>query len=167
MAVVTEESTQFENVFTDVPANLNDTVDWHGRMRIAFFDANNVTGGDATSSLAVIKLPPGKIRLVLPASSLYVNWTTASATMDIGWDAYTDLDGSAVAADPDGLADGIDVDVAGFFTGGVLAALAGLTATGGTKVFESKDGVTIRLTCQDVALAANDDVAGYFVYVQD
>lgn len=167
MAVVSENSTEYEAVFNTTPAAPVNTSEWHGRIRIAYFAANNVTGGDATSDLALVKLPPGRVRLLLPSSVLYVNWTTASATLDLGWDAYTDLDGNAVAADPNGLADGVDVDTAGFVTGGTLAALAGLTATGGTKVFESKDGIVLRATCQDVALAANDDLAGYFMYVLD
>jgi len=136
-------------------------------MRIATFAHTQSGAGDATSSVALARLPAGRVRLLLVSSALYMNWTTSSATLDLGWDAHTDLDGDAVAADPNGLADGLDVDTAGYVTGATLAALAGLAATAGTRLFESKDGVVIRATSQDVALANGDTLAGYLVYVQD
>jgi hypothetical protein len=162
MAVTTQESTQYANTYTTRPVVMNNTTDVHGRMRIAYFEHTQSGAGDATSSVAVAKLPPGRVRLLGALSNVYVNWTTASATMDAGWDAYTELDGTAVVADPNGLDDGIDVDAAGATAlGSVLASAAS------SKVFESKEGVTIRLTSQDVALAASSAVAGYIVYVQD
>jgi len=163
MAVVSEESTEFENVYTDSPPNMNDH--WGGRVRQMEFTAVNVTGGDATSDLALIKLPPGKVTLLLNNSYAYVNWTTASATLDLGWDAYEDFDGTAVAADPNGLIDGLDVDAVGIQQ--LSSNIAANLLTGGNYTFESKNGVTIRATCQDVALAANDDIAGSFLYVQN
>ena len=131
-------------------------------MRIATFAHTQSGAGDATSSVALARLPAGRVRLLLVSSALYVNWTTSSATLDLGWDAHTDLDGDAVAADPNGLADGLDVDTA--VTG---ATLAGLAATAGTRLFESKDGVVIRATSQDVALANGDTLASTLVTVQD
>lgn len=162
MAVVTEESTEYENVYTDSPPDLGNQ--WNGKVRQSEFTAVNVTGGDATSSLALIKLPAGKVTLLLASSKAYVNWTTASATLDLGWDAYEDPDGAAVAADADGLIDGLDVDTVGIFDMG--SNIAANLLTGGNYTFESKGGVTIRATCQDVALAAADDLAGSFLYVQ-
>ena len=162
MAVTTQESTEYTNVFTTVPAVANGTTEWEGRVRVAYFTHNQSGAGDATSSVALAKLPAGKVRLLGAASSAYVNWTTASATIDIGWDAYTDLDGSAVAADPNGIDDGVSVETAGSITMG-----SALTATGYTKVFESKDGVTIRATSQDTAIVDGDDLVGYLLYVAD
>jgi hypothetical protein len=34
-------------------------------------------------------------------------------------------------------------------------------------VFESKEGVVIRATSQDVAIATGDDLVGHFLYVVD
>ena len=102
---------------------------------------------------------------LVPASlsRAYVNWTTSSATLDLGWDAYTDLNGDAVAADPDGLVDGLSVDTVGFFT--LEGAIAANLLTGGTYVFESKEGVVIRATATDNAQVAGDDLVGYIAYV--
>lgn len=167
MAVTTQNGTEYESVFNTSPPAMLNTTDWHGRMRLAYFKHTQSGAGDATSSARIVKLPPGRVRLLLPASHVYVNWTTASATLDMGWEAYNDLEGDAVAADYDGLIDGADVDAAGVLTQAELCGLAGLAATGNTKLFESRDGVVIRLTSQDTAIANADYAAGYLVYVQD
>ena len=102
------------------------------------------------------------MRVLLASSSAYVNWTTGSATLDLGWDAYTNTDGTAVTADPDGLVNGLNVDTVGYQTFG-----AGTAATGGTYLFESQGGVVLRATSQDQALASGDDLVGYMMYVVD
>lgn len=167
MAVTTQESTQYANVFTTVPAVMNKTSDLHGRLRVAYVSHTQSGAGEATSSVALVKLPPGTVRLLLPMCHFYVNWTTASATIDIGWDAYTGLDGVAVAANPDGLLDGLSVESADVIGFEELTTLAGLAATGYTKEFSSKDGVVIRATSQDVAIADTDTLVGCLYYVVD
>lgn len=165
MAVTTQKSTEYTNVTATPPTNLQ-TTEAHGRVRIQYFVHAQSGAGDAGSSVALCKLPAGRVRLLLPMSSIYVNWTTASATMDLGWDAYTDAEGDAVVADADGLVDGVSVESAGYFTGTGLTAVAALAATGGTKLFESNSGVVIRATSPG-AIADGDDIAGYIAYVLD
>ena len=161
MAVTTQKSTEYTNA-TANPVVQNAVHDYHGRVRIAYFTCDQDGAGDATSAVALCALPAGKVRVLLASSSAYVNWTTGSATLDLGWDAYTNTDGTSVAADPDGLVNGLDVDTAGYQTFG-----AGTTATGGTHLFESQGGVVLRATSQDQALAAGDDLVGYIMYVVD
>ena len=58
----------------------------------------------------------------------------------------------------------MDVDAVGlrtFSTSAVAAALA----DGYSKVFESRSGVVIRATSQDVALAASSVIAGHLAYI--
>jgi len=162
MAVTTQESTEYANTYTTTPAVKNPPSDVHGRLRIAFFTHDQSGAGDATSSVAVAKLPPGKVRLIGKLSQAYVNWTTAAATLDCGWDAYNDFDGAAVAADVDGLDNGVSVETAGSFNFG-----SALAATGYTKSFESRDGVDIRVSSTDTAIVAGDDLVGYLIYVVD
>jgi len=161
MAVTTQKSTEHTNA-TAVPPTFVQPTEAHGRVRIMFFTHDQDGAGDATSSVALGKLPGGKVRVLLSSSNAYVNWTTGSATLDLGWDAYTAVDGTTTAADPDGLLDGLNVDTAGQFAFG-----ADQTATGGSYVFESRDGVVLRATSQDVALADGDDLVGYIMYVVD
>jgi hypothetical protein len=84
--------------------------------------------------------------------------------MDIGWEAYTAQDGTTTAADVDGLVDGLDVDTAGYFS--VESALAAEKATGGTHLFESRDGVVINALAIS-AMVDGDDLVGYITYVID
>lgn len=164
MAVTTQKSAEYTNATATPPVN-NSTAELHGRVRVAYVSHAQSGAGDAASSVALFKLPAGRVRVLLSSSSLYVNWTTASATLDLGWDAYTGRDGNAVAANSDGLADGIDVESAGTVTGGTLADLN--AALGGSFVFESQGGVVIRATSQDAAIADGDDLIGHFLYVID
>ena len=161
MAVTTQKSSEYTNV-TASPVVRVGPSDHHGRVRQMFFTHAQSGAGDATSSVALGKLPAGKVRLLASQSKAYVNWTTGSATLDLGWDAHTDGDGAAVAASSNGIDNGINVDTAGFQTFG-----SGLVATGGTKVFDSQDGVVIRATSQDTAIADGDDLVGYLLYVVD
>jgi|TARA_R110000787_G_scaffold31975_4_gene84617 hypothetical protein len=164
MAVTTEKSTEYTNA-TATPVVNNNTTEQHGRVRIAFFTHTQSGAGDATSSVALCKLPPGRVRVLASLSRAYVNWTTSSATLDLGWDAHTNLSGTAVVADPNGLIDGLAVDTVGFQT--LEGAVAANLLTGGTYVLESKDGVVIRATSQDTAIASGDDLVGYICYVLD
>ena len=113
MAVTTQKSTEYTNA-TANPVVQNPVHDYHGRVRIAYFTHDQDGAGDAGSSVALCSLPAGKVRVLLSSSNAYVNWTTSSATLDLGWDAYTNTDGNAVAADADGLVDGLDVNTAGY-----------------------------------------------------
>ena len=153
MAVTTQYSTEYDKGYITQSDKLQ-TTEAHGRVRMAYFVHDQSGAGDATSSVAIVKLPPGRVRVLGKQSNVYVNWTTASATLDAGWDAYTDLAGDAVAADPNGLDDGVSVETAGNINLG-----SALAASGYTKVFESQDGVVLRLTSQDTAIAAGDDAA--------
>jgi hypothetical protein len=164
MAVTTQNSTEYANTIAVPPVNNNTTED-HGRLRLMFFTCLQDGAGDATSSVVLGKLPPGRVRVLASLSRAYVNWTTSSAALDLGWDAYTAMNGSTTAADPDGLINGLSVDTVGFQT--MEGAIAANLLTGGTYLFESKDGVKIRATSQDTAIATGDDLVGYLSYVLD
>ena len=99
MAVTTQKSTEYTNA-TATPVTLNEANVYHGRVRIAYFTHDQDGVGDAGSSVALCSLPAGKVKVLLSQSKAYVNWTTGSATLDLGWDAYTNISGTAVAADP-------------------------------------------------------------------
>jgi hypothetical protein len=161
MAVTNQKSVEVTAIDA---GTILDTTDLKGRVRVANFSHTQSGAGDATSDIELVRLPAGRVRLLASQSKAYVAWATALATLDLGWGAYTDQDGAAVAADPNGIDDGIDVDTAGYQTFGNLAAIA---AAGGTVEFNSQSGVTILATSQDVALADGDTIAGYFLYVVD
>jgi hypothetical protein len=168
MAKTYQNSTQHANTVA-VPPTMNDPSDHHGRMRIMYFSHDQDGVGDAQSYVRLGKLPAGKVRLFMGLSRAYVNWTTGSATINLGWEAYQDLTGTTVASDEDGLINGIVVDTVGYFglEGASGSTGAPLKATGGTKSFESNSGVVIIASAWDYALADGDDIAGYMVYTID
>ena len=164
MTIIAEKSVEYTNA-TATPAVNNSTAEQHGRIRIAFFTHTQVATGTAGSYVELCRLPAGRVRLLGSLSRAYVNWTTGSATLDLGWQAYTDLNGDAVAADPNGLINALSVDTVGFQT--LEGAVAGELLTGGTHVFESKDGVVIQAETPSVGIIIGDDLVGYLAYVLD
>tara|TARA_R100000501_G_C2521929_1_gene48776 strand:- start:230 stop:475 length:246 start_codon:yes stop_codon:yes gene_type:complete len=81
--------------------------------------------------------------------------------MDLGWQAFTDDDGDSVAADPNGLDDGVDVSSAGSVIPG------GTVGTHETYLFESQSGVIIDAQINDGTLPVAATLMGHFVYVVD
>jgi len=114
--------------------------------------------------IQLCKLPAGRVRVLGKESALYHNLTTGTVDLDVGWAAYTDFAGDAVAADADGLDDNIDCETAGVVRLGTVAAVL---AECQSKVFESQEGVIITGTIKTAVIAADDELKGYIAYVLD
>jgi len=161
MAVTTESSTEYA-LTTNVPAKMPASHQWHGRLRIATCEfTQGSSAGDAGSLAYLVKLPAGKVRLILPLSRLGYSAMGTGRTMDLGWLAYTDDDGDAVVADPNGLDDGVSVATAGSVNPG------GTVGGGETYLFESQGGVTLTAQINDGTIPAAATIKGYFAYVVD
>lgn len=153
-------SVEMTKVLATPPVPLT-PIDHHGKLRMAKVTYTQVANGDAGDILQMCKLPAGRVELHGLLSNLYINLTTASMKVEVGWLAYTNLDDTAVAADPNGLDSTLDVDTAGTFNiGSVLAAV------GSIKTFESTEGVVLTMTLTTDVVAA-DVVKGYIAYVAD
>ena len=163
MAVTTQLSAEY-TIQTTTPIVNSNTVDKHGKLRTLFFSHDQDGAGDANSTVTLGKLPAGKVKIIGGLSRFYCNWVTSSQTMDIGWQAYTDLDGDAVALDVDGMVDGLDVDAVGYFD--MESNIAAGKLKGGNYTFESRDGVIIKALAI-AALVDSDDLCGYITYVID
>lgn len=161
MAITTEKSTQIANVEA-VPAVHMYPDELHGKMKIIRFNfTQGAAAGDATSTQQLVKLPPGRWRVMLALSRVAHSIFGAARTLDLGWQAYTGNDGAAVAADPNGLDDGNDVSGAGSFSP------TGTVGGDETYLFESSDGVTIEAQCNDGTIPAAATLDGYFIAVAD
>ena len=163
MAVTTQNSSEYTNRIA-TPLVTADAVNDKGKLRSLTFTHDQDGVGDAGSIVRLGKLPAGKVKIVGLLSRFYCNWTAGSMTMDIGWEAYTDPNGTAVAVDVDGLVDGLNVEAAAYFD------MEGNTAAGkllgGNYTFESQSGVII--TAKAIgALADGDDLAGVITYIVD
>ena len=163
MAVTTQLSAEY-TIQTTTPIANSNTVDKHGKLRTLFFTHDQDGAGDANSTVTLGKLPAGKVKIIGGLSRFYCNWVTSSQTMDIGWKAYTDLNGDAVALDVDGMVDGLDVDSVGYFS--MEGNTAATRLLGGNHTFESRDGVVIKALAIG-ALVDGDDLSGVITYIVD
>ena len=163
MAVTTQNSVEYANRISD-PVVKAGTIADKGKLRTLAFTHNQVGVGDAGSTVTLGKLPAGKVKIIGGLSRFYCNWTASSQTVDLGWEAYTDNTGTAVAADPDGMLDGLDVDTVGYFT--MEGNTAATKLLGGNHTFDSQNGITIVMKAVG-ALANDDDLAGTITYIVD
>ena len=162
MAITNENSAQYANTVAE-PRVKNPTHEAHGRLRIARFNfTQSALPGDAGSTARLVRLPKGRVRVFLSLSRIAHSGMGAGRTLDLGWEAHRADDGTGeVAADPNGLDDGVDVSAAGAVTpGGTLGADE-------TKLFASLDGVVITAQVNDGTLPAAATLDGHLVYVMD
>ena len=133
-----------------VPSVKVKTNELAGRVRVAFAEY------EADAEQSTINM------FVL--SRFYCNIVAGSATIDIGWQAYNDANGDAVALDVDGMVDGLDVDAVGYQT--MEGNTAATKLLGGNHTFSSNDGVVITVK-SIAALADGDDLCGVITYIVD
>lgn len=161
MAVTQEKSTQITNQEASPPV-LSSVNELRGKLKILRFNyTQGAAAGDAGSLAELVKFPSGAGRLILPLSRIAHSAFGAARTLDLGWLAYTDTDDAAVAADPNGLDDGVDVSAAGSFSPG------GTIGGDETKLFESNGGLVITAQTNDGTIPAAATLNGYFIYVLD
>ena len=163
MAVTTQNSTEYAATLA-TPLVKASTRSNTGKLRTLAFSFNQDGVGDAGSIIVLGKLPAGRVKIIGGLSRFYCNIVASSATIDIGWQAYEDTNGTTVAADPDGMVDGLDVDTVGYQT--MEGNTAATKLLGGNHKFDSKDGVVIQIKSIQ-ALANDDDVDGVITYVLD
>ncbi len=159
MAVTTEDSAEIVNVDARPPVLLDET-DWLGKLRFfGFAFTQGAAAGDATSIQRLVKLPPGKWRVILAMSRITNSAFGAARTLDLGWEAYIDQDGNAVAVDPNGLDDGNDVSAASSFNP------TGTVGEDETILLSSKSGVVITAQVNDGTIPIAATINGYFIAV--
>ena len=160
MAVTTEKSVQITNAEAS-PRTAIPAYDWSGKMRIARFEfTQGAAAGDANSTAELVKLPAGRVRLYLAQSRVTTSAFGTSRTLDLGHKAYTDEDGSAVAADEDSL------DAAQSVSG--AASYVPIGTVGGDESIlyksQSTDGVVVIAKCEGGTIPVAATIKGYFVY---
>lgn len=110
MAVTNEKSDIFTNL-SGTPPKLSP------RPGMVVFQpwihTQGAAAGDANSTIEVWRIPSGA-RLYLHLSTIRNSAYGAARVLKFGWRAYANPDGSAVAADDDGLFAALDVAAAGF-----------------------------------------------------
>jgi len=99
-------------------------IDDHGKLRFCYGKVTAAEALSANGTMALVTLPPGRVRIIPQLSRITTSAFGASRTLDVGYGAFQDRpSGTAdpVAADPDALIDGLDVSAA--VTAGVVGTL--------------------------------------------
>lgn len=162
MAVTQEKSTELNNFQVTSPPVMNETHQYGGRKRTMQFNfTQGAAAGDAGSLAELIKLPAGRVTVFLNESRYTVSAFGAARTSDLGWLAYEDENGTAVAADPNGLDDGADV------SGAATITPTGTIGGNELKEFQSKGGVTITQQTNDGTIPIGATISGYITYQHD
>lgn len=156
MAVVNNLSNELLNA-TLVPPVKNYGGDVGGEERFYHFKVVPTVLGDAGSDADLIKLPPGRQRLLLRPSIIAWGIFGAARVMDIGYRAYEKLDGTTEAAVLNVFDDDVDVAAAG-----AAAMGSDYTPEPKTFVFTSKTGVTLCATIAGGTWPIGITLEGYF-----
>lgn len=126
-------------------------------LKISYSKFTCTTAG--TGTIKMVRLPAGHIR-VHPGLSYYsASAMTATADLHIGFAAYNNQDGTAVAADDNYFADNVDIG------GGADTWLVFPLPTGVAPVeFDSRDGIDIEVLIDTANCDLNDTIELWIAY---
>lgn len=156
MAVTTEGSVEY-GYETSTPPTIQEANVSYGKLRaLKFTFTQGGSAGDANSYARLRKLPPGKITIMTGLSYVEHSAFGSDRTLDVGYEAYTAPDGTAVVADEDALHSAQAVASAGNFN--PTDEVAGRMLT-----LNSRDGIVISAKCEGGTLPAAATLKGYLV----
>lgn len=161
MAVTAEKSTQVSNSVATPPV-MNPAYNSGGDLKALYFSfTQGAAAGDATSTADLLTLPPGKYRLLLDQSNITVSAFGASRTLDVGYTAYANTDGTAVTADADAFISAADVSAA------ATVAMTEALAAGADRTYlvDANAAFTLRATVAGGTIPAGATIKGYVVAV--
>lgn len=134
-----------------------DGAEWGAKVRFSYAKLTFTAAGFTTAAagdLSLIRMPAGKVKILPDLSRVICPAGTATSDLDVGYGAYTDQDGTAVALDGDAFV--ASADVGG---GAIDAAFDAATVVG--LEFESRDGFDIVASFD----TANSPAAGDMIVV--
>lgn len=131
------------------------------------FTYTQAANGSINDTIILAKLPPRSILLMHLSRITWAGWT-ATATIDLGWKTYKDLNGVAVADDPNGLLSAVVLTSASTWFGGmvVLATLDNSEPVVWRKDFSNSEEVLIYATIGVAAPGAADTLEGELVFIE-
>jgi hypothetical protein len=158
--MATTYTAEYNNAFVAVPPAHN----YAYGAAIRYFPFNQVrtASGTANDLVYVAKLPPQAL-LDMLLSWVSFKAATATETLDLGWDAYRDMDGTLQAASAGGLLSAILMTTDGVWRGGALitgAAIAQSLPVVYTKAFNNRDPVLIYATLKVANPGSDDELHG-------
>lgn len=164
MTVTAQQSTQTSNAAAGVyNSTFLNPAENHAKVKIARFDFTQSGAGDIGSTIDLVKLPPGKVRLLGDLSMIAFSALGTGRTLNIGWTAYTGSDASAQSGNAAGLNSALDVSAAGKSQVGS----AGVLGNHQTILFDSQSGVLIQAVVGGNTIPDQATLTGYVAYAKD
>lgn len=152
-------STQYAAQYVTVPrGNI-----YKGGFRFIDFDYTQVANGTAADTILLVKLPPQSVLDMYRSWFQFSGWTSG-ATLSIGWQAYTDMDGAAVALSAAGLLSAVSLTADGAWSHGMLVVATpdDSNPVVGRKDFNNRTEVVLYATIGTQAPGAADILNGSF-----
>ena len=135
MAVTTDSSPQAKAILGTGP-KLAAYKDMGSLLNQEINFTQGAAAGDIASTARLFKIPAGIYRFKRHLSFITCSAFGAARTLNIGWEAFVDKDGTAVVASAAGLNSAVDVSAVATFN-------LGTALTTGFMDFESRGGVWI------------------------
>ena len=155
------KSAQYTN-YTASPQTFVPSSDWGSKLRASFCKLTFTAAGYTTAAagdIALIRMPPGAVRIMPDLCRLVCPAGTATSDLDIGISAYKGIDGVTVALAGIALADSLDVG------GGALDQTLPLPATASMLEVNSQSGFDIVCSFDTANSPASGDMYLTVVYL--
>lgn len=131
------DSVQYANQVATPPV-LDSSNESYGKLRHQAIDFTKSGAGADGDDIRIFKLPPGRVTLIGPNSYLRFSAFGASRVWKLGWLAYTNRSGVAVAANLSGLQSAVDISAAV-----ETRLMPAAVKANGRMTFDSLSGVTL------------------------
>jgi len=132
--------------FAATPPRLVPSSRWNSKSRTSTASLTFTLAG-ATGTAKMLRLPAGKVRVLVDKCRIVCPAGTATADLHVGYAAYTGQDGVAVVGDDNAFADNLDIGA-----GAVDVAFS--LPTVGYLDLNSRDGVDIEIMIDTAASPA-------------
>jgi hypothetical protein len=132
--------------------------DWGAKVRASFFSYTHA-GGTGTGEVNLVRLEPGKRRILTDLCRIVTTAFEANADLHLGYRAYTKFDGTVVAADDNAFLDNADAG------GGALDSAWVLPAAGYFDV-DSQTDFIIYAMIDTGDIADGDTIHGFVVWME-
>lgn len=139
MAISVPSKSSQHTDYSASPKVMVKSSDWGSKLRTSYARLTFTAAGFTTAAagdISLVRMPPGKVRVLVDLCRLICPIGTALADLDVGVGAYTNAAGAAVALNGIQFADSLDV-------GGAAIDQSLPLPTGGFAEFDSRDGFDI------------------------
>ena len=166
-------STEYTALYRTLPADVAVHRNKRNEKRIEYFTYTQAATGTDGDNVVLCKIP-GNARVLLPELFIAFSAWTALTLLSVGWGAYTEVDGTAIAEDEDGLINDLDISLAaiGKFFGLNRYNVGATTATPHddptglfSREFNSRAPVDIIASIDGAAPLATATLEGFVTYV--